>query len=159
MSSRMYYFIFTRRIAIFVRDSARYECQVTRIRNVDDTAETYIDPTSYRISSLYVLLCSIRSLLSWFQIFRSLTSIFDLTSGTKVEIDDLRKSEYRQPIPSLSSGGSMLDSFLSFSFCLFLSLQHEEYKFFRLHSSLFSVSIKCGISFKKKKTGLCILCD
>lgn len=56
-------------IAIFVRDSARYECQVSR--NVGDLAEMCIDPSIYRISLLYVILYSIRSLLSWFQIFRS----------------------------------------------------------------------------------------
>lgn len=88
MSSRMYYFIFTRHIAIFVRDSARYECQVSR--NVGDLAEMCIDPSIYRISSLYVILYSIRSLLSDFSFSSFLSLIFDLASSTKVEIDDLR---------------------------------------------------------------------
>lgn len=158
MSSRKYCFIFTRHIAIFARDSARYGCQVSRIRNVGDLAEARVLILPF--TPYIFALCSfvLHSLLSRFQIFRSpsFSSISDLASGTKVEIDGLRKSEYRQPISSRFTSWVFPQvvhaRFFSFSSCLLPSLLHDRYKLLsHPYSFLFQIHFRSNAWFCFKK--------
>lgn len=74
MSSRQYYFIFTRHIAIFAHDSARYGCQVSRIRNVGDLAEMCIDPSIYTVYLRFMFSCT--PFARYYHSFRFFVSIF-----------------------------------------------------------------------------------
>lgn len=126
------------------RDFCSRQCSL-RLSSLEDkkcrrsSRNVCIDPSHFPyIFALCSLVLHSLTTLSRFQIFHSssFSSSFDFADGTKVEIDDLRKSEYRRSIPRLSSGGSVLDSLLSFSSCLLLPLQRDECKLlFRLRFS------------------------